>query len=182
MMFSMKTTPWGCKRISAGRKELTIILIPSGSLILISPGILISDNLACDVWLTSQFKDLDFDLILNPLTAKTALGLPAAACDVSRPARTFAEIERASDLVTMNNAYDIVSKDGPYDSSLEEIRNDPLIVDFRKWVGKEVARFDNAEVKEISRARRPACRAKARCARQICRSRQPSPNGFRVHA
>lgn len=104
-------------------------------------------ELIADVWLVSRFKDLEFDVVLNPLTSKIS-GYAKAFGRDAKPADLKA-IELTESVISITSMYDVVGRNGPYHEVLEELREDELIGHFRQWIDGERFQWDNRSIREI---------------------------------
>jgi len=101
-------------------------------------------QLAVDLWLLSRNKDLNADLVFNPLTAPVGLG-SAGQSGLTQ----LRSLELTDGVLTFGSLYDLTGPTGPYHPSLEELRGDPLIKDFRDWMDGQRNRLDNQEVATV---------------------------------
>jgi hypothetical protein len=107
-----------------------------------NPGI---RELIIDQWLIDRFRNLNLELVLNPLTAR--LGFGNATDD---GLATVQALGLADGVLTFGSLYDITGKDGPYHPCIEEVRGDELLTDFRLWMtDKTSRRLDNYDVRMI---------------------------------
>lgn len=101
-------------------------------------------ELIYDIWLISRYKNLQFDLTLNPLTAR--LGMGNLVLDGLAKAKQLGLAER---VLTFGSLYDITGPGGPYHPCLEEIRDDDLLRSFREWMDRQRTRLDNQDLAEV---------------------------------
>jgi hypothetical protein len=105
-------------------------------------------QLATDLWLLDKFDELRLDLVLNPLTARSAIGIGGDS--LRSEVVKLGRLELTEKVVSVRSLYDIVGDSGPYHPSLEEIREDDLIVEFREWMDEQTTRLDNQQALEIA--------------------------------
>lgn len=105
-------------------------------------------QLATDIWLVQHLRNLNLNLVLNPVTAKYAFGGDAAPGDTL--SRTEYDALRVAEaVVSLRSLYDIGGRKGPYHPCVEILRADPSIVAFRRWLTDKSGRFSNRELSDI---------------------------------
>lgn len=111
-------------------------------------GNLTGRELAADIWLVEHLRHLDFDIVLNPVTAKLAFS-GAAGPGWPLKKERYEALRIADAIVSLTNLYDITGLAGPYHPCVEEIRNDDLIKNFRRWITDKGGRFNNTPLERI---------------------------------
>lgn len=107
-----------------------------------------SKNLAVDLMILRVFARLDLELILNPITSLIGLAdLDGTSGFFNEKA--YRELRLADRLVSLENSRNLSSPNGPYHESLEYIRNDRMIKDFRKWLCRSTDRWGNRTISDI---------------------------------
>lgn len=107
-------------------------------------------NLAIDVTVVDHFPELKLEVALNPLTSPIIYS-PFGYIDRTEAAIEFSNVELTHRLLTFGSLYDYVNRQGPYHPVIDEMRNDPLLTEFRKWVGANDSRLDNQDIRMIER-------------------------------
>jgi hypothetical protein len=100
-----------------------------------------------DQWLISRFQELQFATIINPFTVKSYFsrsGDSGATVET-----TLKRLETSEKLISLQNSADIATLEGPYHPIIEELREDPLIENYRNWLAESTGTWHNREVTEI---------------------------------
>jgi hypothetical protein len=103
-------------------------------------------EIVTDLWILDRYRELSLDLILNPFTAETALTVPNSRQNLEN---VFAQAEAAEKLLTTNAFHDFRGNDGPYHPMMEDLRDDPTLKAFRKWLSEAGSRWDNKDFATI---------------------------------
>ncbi|WP_146051336.1 hypothetical protein [Agrobacterium rosae] len=107
-------------------------------------------NLAIDLALIDKFPGLGLEIVLNPLTVP-AIYSPFGFVDQTDNLVGFSNMELTHRLLTFGELYDYVGNKGPYHPILDEMRNDRLLEEFRRWVGANTSILDNQEIRAIEK-------------------------------
>jgi|LakMenE01Jun11ns_1017448.scaffolds.fasta_scaffold9808656_1 hypothetical protein len=105
-------------------------------------------QLAADIWLIAHLRQLNLNLVLNPVTARYAFGgggSPVEGIDQTE----YNALRVAEAVVSIRNLYDIVGRKGPYHPCVEALREDRSIVAFRRWLVDQSGSFNNRELNDI---------------------------------
>ncbi|MGX5666600.1 hypothetical protein ACWKW9_11570 [Rhizobium daejeonense] len=107
-------------------------------------------QLAIDLVILANLKLSDLEIVLNPQTSK-AIWTPFGATDTTSDGINFSNIELSERLINVNSTYDYTAVKGPYHPIIDEMRADPLLKDFRRWLSGNTSRLDNQEIRDIER-------------------------------
>ncbi len=105
-------------------------------------------QLAIDLVILANLKLTGLEIVLNPRTSK-AIWTPFGAIDTTSDGINFSNIELSERLINVNSTYDYAAVKGPYHPVIDEMRADPLLKDFRRWVSGNTSRLDNQEIQNI---------------------------------
>ncbi len=105
-------------------------------------------HLAIDLAILEIFSASNLEIVLNPATCATIYS-PFGYRDTSGEAIRYSNMELADRLLTFPELFDYIASEGPYHPAIEEIRNDQLLIEFRKWVSGNQTKLDNTELSMI---------------------------------
>lgn len=107
-------------------------------------------NLAFDLATLERFEHLDLEIALNGMT-DAMLTAPIGETDRTEEKQSRRRLEIAEKVICVTSIYDIIGARGPYHPVVEDLRNDDLLINFRRWLTDVDSRLDNQEVREIER-------------------------------
>lgn len=96
---------------------------------------------AMDMWLIERFKNMKLEIVFNPLTAAGGFD-DGSGNGISR----VRELGLVDQVLTFGSLYDITGPTGPYHPCVEEIRDDSLLREFRKWMRNSGSHLDNQDI------------------------------------
>lgn len=99
-----------------------------------------------DTWIINHFRNLNLAIVINPFTTRDyfrdLLGLTDVEAGLKR-------LEISEKLISLQNIMDIDNEVGPYHPVIEELRDDSLIENYRKWLSDDEKNWHNREVMDI---------------------------------
>lgn len=104
------------------------------------------EQVMADIWVLQRYKELNATLVTNPVT-ENILARPAQKTDVKLDDGMCRFVDT---VVTIDRMFDISSEFGPFHPCLLDLRNEPSIENFRKWVSGTISQFSNLPAEQVA--------------------------------
>lgn len=103
-------------------------------------------SLILDTWIIAKYHYLNLEIALNPFSA--VFGTQVYGED-GTPVIKHRKALLTQKLLRIDTTIDLKHPKGPYHPCLDELREDKLIREFRKWIDSKTSSLHNQEVVEI---------------------------------